>query len=338
MQLELAAEIGTFTWGNRWGAPGTGCENQIYGTATKPSKCNVLLKLRQARFSGMIGDWELQHKTFTMRLLEALHLHARTVTLGVENSRLFTHMGDRGTFRERVIREFLRPFLPPAYGLSAGEVFAADGSQSAQVDIVVYDALFSTVLFRDASQQLFPAESVFGTIEVKSRLCLEELDRACNNVASVKRLPRTSTDMMDLLPTVRFAPDERTFSWSRVPLNPYAGFVFGYGGAAPESVATELNRRLEAAPADKQMLPDLVFVADPGYMVFRVSQTGAILRPGRDFVRFGFLRTGDDTVPLFFLTLNTVLAELRLRGIDYMQLWRQLIDEVIARNRGAPPS
>jgi hypothetical protein len=283
----------------------------------------------------MIGDWELQQKTFTMRLLEALYLHARTVTLGVENSRLFTHMGDRGAFRERVIQEFLRPFLPPVYGLSAGEVFAADGSQSAQVDIVIYDALFSTVLFRDASQQLFPAESVFGTIEVKSRLSLEELDRACNNVASVKRLRRSSTDMMDLLPTVRLAPDDKTFSWSRTPLNPYAGFVFGYGGTAPESVEAELNRRLDAAPADKQLLPDLVFVADPGYMVFRVSQTGGILPPGPDFVRFGFVRTGEDTVPLFFVTLNTVLVQLRLRGIDYMQLWRQLIDEVAARDRDA---
>jgi len=35
MQLEPAAEIGIpFRWGNRWGAPGTRCRNQIYGTAT----------------------------------------------------------------------------------------------------------------------------------------------------------------------------------------------------------------------------------------------------------------------------------------------------------------
>lgn len=110
----------------------------------------------------MAGSSERSQTEYTyMRLLEALRLHPRTVTLGVENSRLFKHMGDRGTFRERVIQEFLRTFLPLAYGLSAGEVFAADGSQSAQVDIVLYDALFSTVLFRDAGQQLFPAESVF---------------------------------------------------------------------------------------------------------------------------------------------------------------------------------
>lgn len=103
---------------------------------------------------------------------------------------------------------------------------------------------------------------------------------------------------------VRFAPDEREFSWSRTPLNPHAGFVFGYGGADPESVAAELNRRLEAAPANKQQLPDFVFVADPGYMVSRVSPTGGILPPGAEFVRFGYLRTAEDTAPLVFCNVE----------------------------------
>jgi len=47
---------------------------------------------------------------------------------------------------------------------------------------------------------LFPAESVFGSIEVKSRRDRSELRVAIDNIASLKRLPRVDSDMMDLLP------------------------------------------------------------------------------------------------------------------------------------------
>jgi hypothetical protein len=112
-------------------------------------------------------------------------------------------MGDRGEFRDKILARFLRPFLPPCYGLDSGEVFSSDGQQSAQIDIGIYDAVFSPVLFRNGSRLLFPAESIYGTVEVKSHLSLNELDRACNNVASVKTLQRPSTDSLDLLPHLR---------------------------------------------------------------------------------------------------------------------------------------
>ena len=113
-----------------------------------------------------------------MKLLEAMRRRGLRIASELEESKLFDQMGDRGRFREAVIRDFLRPFLPLSYGLSSGEIFSADGEQSAQVDIIIYDAVFSTVLFRDRPDQLFPAESVFGSIEVKSHLSLNELDVA----------------------------------------------------------------------------------------------------------------------------------------------------------------
>lgn len=139
-----------------------------------------------------------------MILLQAVRNQAAQIALRLQDSNLFTHMGDRGTFREGIISEFLRPFLPECYGLGSGEVFSADGTQSAQIDIVLYDAIFSTVLFRNADKQLFPAESVFGSIEVKSRLDSDGLRIAVDNVASLKRLPRPDSDMLDLLPFLRF--------------------------------------------------------------------------------------------------------------------------------------
>lgn len=134
-----------------------------------------------------------------MTLLDAVRLDAAGIADRMQQSNLFTQMGDRGEFREQVIQEFLRPYLPPCYGLDPGEIFSSEGQQSAQVDIVIYDAVFSTVLFQNKTRKLFPAESVYGSIEVKSTLSLSELDRACANVASVKRLSRRRADTLDLL-------------------------------------------------------------------------------------------------------------------------------------------
>lgn len=266
-----------------------------------------------------------------MRLIQALRNQTAKIAAELENSKLFDHMGDRGSFRECIIKEFLRPFLPDCYGLSSGEIFSVDGDQSAQVDIVVYDAVFSTVLFRSGPLQLFPAESVFGAIEIKSDLSRGELDTACQNVASVKRLERPASDMLDFLPFVR--PQLGAgLTWDQRPRNPYLGCVFGYRGIPAELVAVELNRRLELDASRKPLLPDFVFVAQPGYMVAR-CQTGpggpTVSVPGNDFDKFMYLAAGGDTLPLFFVTLNLCLHQLRLRSIDYQAICSQLTAEIV---------
>jgi hypothetical protein len=269
-----------------------------------------------------------------MRLLQALRNQSTKMQADFENSGLFTHMGDRGSFRETIIKDFLRPFLPDCYGLGSGEVFSVNGAQSAQVDIVVYDAVFSTVLFRSGPQQLFPAESVFGSIEVKSNLTTPELSMACENIASVKRLDRPQADTLDLLPSVRLelgagltgGGDHR---------NPYLGIAFGHSGIAPELVVAELSRRFQEAPADRQLLPDFVFVAKPGYMVARyVVRDGKhcpMLGNGYDYAEFRWTPTGSDTLPLFFFTLNSCLGHLRLRSVDFQRLWNTLLFELAQR-------
>jgi hypothetical protein len=65
-----------------------------------------------------------------VRLLEALRIEGKSIALEIERSDLFSHMGDRGEFREKVIERFLRPFLPTCYGVAPGEVFSSDGQQS----------------------------------------------------------------------------------------------------------------------------------------------------------------------------------------------------------------
>jgi hypothetical protein len=268
-----------------------------------------------------------------MHLLQALRNQAVKIKADLDDSNLFAHMGDRGSHREMIIRNFLRPFLPDCYGLSPGEVFSADGMQSAQVDVVVYDAVFSAVLFKNSSQQLFPAESVFGAIEVKSDLNSTELEVACQNSRRLKVLQRPPTDMLDFTPLVRFNVSSTFTTGEALPRNPYVTFAFGFRGPSAEATANNLNLRLASETVNKLLLPDFVFVSDPGYMVARVlgnleATNWQFALPGQAYTKYVYLNAGADTLPLFFLTLNICLGQIRLRAVDYVSLWTTLVNRI----------
>jgi hypothetical protein len=276
----------------------------------------------------------------TSKLLEALRRRGKRIAHELEESKLYEQMVDRGRFREAVIRDFLRPFLPPRYGLSSGEIFSSDGEQSAQIDVVIYDEIFSTILFRDKPDQLFPAESVFGSIEVKSYLSVDELKTACDNIRSVKSLKRSSSDMCDLLPSVRLRLGNGLSADPSVR-NPYVGFVWAFDGCSAETasnVMTDMFLRAQN-PTDRQLLPDGIIVWKKGYLIVRVEQKqgmnniGAL---GRDFTTFAFLKAGKDVLPLFYLMLNTVLGELRLKTIDTESIFFQVFKSYMRGPESVP--
>jgi|ERR1017187_2279239 hypothetical protein len=268
-----------------------------------------------------------------MSLIEALRRQTPDVKNGYEKAKSFAQRGDRGAFREAVIQDFLRPFLPPRFGLGTGEVFAHDGNQSNQMDVVIFDAIFSTVLFRNGPVSLFPAESVYGSIEVKSNLTTAELESACANAASLRQLIRDPTTNLDFLPDVKLELGPGLAGgggW----LNPYICTVFGYTGASEATILARLNELVMLKPEEKKGLPNFVFVADPGYMILRVDASSKVVAPDIDFVRFRSVTSGEDTLVLMFLTLNEVLSHIRLRRRPCLDQWQQLTNEMIAKAAG----
>ena len=163
------------------------------------------------------------------KFLDAVRNHAKNVTNNLKNSNLFDHMGNRGLAREEVIEQFLRPLLPKCYGLGKGEVFSANGDTSKQIDIVIYDDIFSVVFFKEQDVQLFPCESVFGTIEVKSNLTAEELGRSIENIRSVKKLARNRSTLLDFTPMVRLRLGNG-LTFDKRKCNPYLGYICSYDG------------------------------------------------------------------------------------------------------------
>ena len=77
------------------------------------------------------------------------------------------HPGEFGMYREKIIREFLAPFLPTRLAIGSGFVITAANNISTQCDIIIYDKEHTPVI-ENGEQRFFPVECVVGVIEVKS--------------------------------------------------------------------------------------------------------------------------------------------------------------------------
>ena len=101
----------------------------------------------------------------------------------------YTHSGLKGASGEELVAEFLRQRLPSSIGVTTGQVLDTDGGMSKQVDVVLYDALRTPMLFASSvgASHLVPAEGVLGVIEVKTHLTSTLVEGCIANCQSVKQ-------------------------------------------------------------------------------------------------------------------------------------------------------
>lgn len=90
----------------------------------------------------------------------------------------------------------LRGFLPQRYQVDRAFVVDVNGEVSDQLDVVIYDAQYSPLLFRHKGGLYIPAESVYASFESKPELSKAYVDYAASKVASVRRLERTSAPVI----------------------------------------------------------------------------------------------------------------------------------------------
>ena len=134
--------------------------------------------------------------------------HQVDMLAAYEKSKDIKHPRDVGDTREEILRRFLSTsgYLPARYAVSdcSARVASSTGHISKEIDILVYDALKSISLMkREDVYEVFPVESVYGVIQVKSRLNKAEIRDGLANLASFKRLDRLAS-----LPRWTFKADE----------------------------------------------------------------------------------------------------------------------------------
>ena len=263
-----------------------------------------------------------------MNLLEAARRHVKFVEGGFGLSQLLSHNPTKGDVREGIVSDFLRKLLPACYGLGTGQVFSRDGRLSRQMDVVIYDTMYSLVFQQAREKLLIPCESVYGTVEIKTSLRTRDLQDAIQNSKSLHALKREASDMRDLTP-VNHLPIGDGLSYDRTVRNPYFCVVFANDGNTSESIMKALVK----FPADQRsMLPDFIFNWKRQYIVSKATrnlETGMWEFCKREAEYGGFLSIDleDNVLPMFYLTLNIILNDTRLKQPPLQQIWNTTIEQ-----------
>lgn len=105
------------------------------------------------------------------------------------------HPGSKGDATEQRWIEFLRTYLPNRYKVDKAIVIDSMGDVSEQMDVVIYDAIYTPFIFSQDSIMYIPAESVYAVFEVKQDV-KGYIKYAAKKVESVRKLKRTSIDMV----------------------------------------------------------------------------------------------------------------------------------------------
>ncbi|WP_205738214.1 DUF6602 domain-containing protein [Glutamicibacter sp. BW77] len=113
----------------------------------------------------------------------------------MEKTRLAVeHNLSSGQALEEAVRVFLRKHLHKGLGVTQGQVIDTAGNTSKQLDVIVYDAQTTPMLFTSEEQghQLVPIEGVIGIVEVKSSVSASTLPGIIENMKSVKSLEKSA--------------------------------------------------------------------------------------------------------------------------------------------------
>ena len=112
-------------------------------------------------------------------------------------SLLIDHPVTKGDHCESVWIDFFRSFLPNKYAIDKGFVFDSEGNVSDQIDVIIYDTLYSPLIFgTEAGEKFITAESVYAVFDSKPNINKETLNYTNEKIETVKKLIRTSRDMI----------------------------------------------------------------------------------------------------------------------------------------------
>ena len=178
------------------------------------------------------------------------------------NEDLVPHGGEKGEAREEVLRAFLTRHLPRRVGVSKGFVFDRSGDVSRQIDLVVYDRLFSPRFEVAGGKRFFPAEAVVCVGEVKSTLgSKRDLADGLAKVLSVKQLNRGAKGENIAVPSGS-PMDQRSNHLDQI-----FGFVFGvHSEVTPDFVRDILAESI--SEEERHLWPNLVFALDRFVVTF----------------------------------------------------------------------
>ena len=126
----------------------------------------------------------MANKFFRDRLLISIAGAVRSA----QQARALDHPGMVGRLREIAVQQLFEPLFPSNFAIGTGKIVDSQGRESAQTDLVVYSPALVAPLFYAPQEGLFPVETCFFAIEVKSRLDRSTMEKVVENARRIGKL------------------------------------------------------------------------------------------------------------------------------------------------------
>jgi len=257
--------------------------------------------------------------------LEMLKKSIKRIEADFDFSATIDHKCSKGTFRELILKNFLRPFLPGCYGVSGGQAFDTIGNISKQLDVVIYDSLFSYVAPYMDDFIYFPCESVYGNIEIKSNLNKQSFEEAVANISSLKKLSRKPIDGFYVNPMKPLTIEKVT--WDIQAVNEYLGIIFAYESVKSSTVLDYMQSGVSAGSIARENLPNIIVLFKEKKIITRYhrDQDGMYsIHPLGKYNGFLVEECRENILSQFLILLFVALRSIELRALDIEQLSKEV--------------
>lgn len=164
-------------------------------------------------------------------------------------AQLVHHHGEQGRENEMALARLLTSLIPARFGTGSGLLIDRVDTQSPQTDVIVYELAMEATLFAQTNQVLFPIESCYAAIEVKTTLSAEDVADFGANSARLAALQ----------------PARSHLDGSTTPVSCLVAYS---AWARPETVFKHL------VALDPALRPDLICIVDAGCVGGRADLLG----------------------------------------------------------------
>jgi len=120
--------------------------------------------------------------------LKASFNYSKKIFWDQEKNKLI-HPAEFGSYREKIIHDWLRLYVPKKYGIASGFVINSENKISTQCDLIIYDIYNTPQIQTDENQKFFPIETVLAIGEIKSDIqSFADLKGYVKKLSEVKKM------------------------------------------------------------------------------------------------------------------------------------------------------
>ena len=222
------------------------------------------------------------------------------------------HSGEKGRVLEKILKKFLRQYLPQNLDISTGFIVDTKGNSSKQLDIIISDAGKTPIFYQEEEIRTIPVECVFAVIEVKSALDSGEIISCYENMKSIKKLEKLAWKQ----PLDGFTLTDSLYGqdWEIWPIN---YFVFSLDSMNLNSVKELMDKINSEEKLSVSNRIDMIGVLDKGVIMNKRKDgfLDALPTPDSELE----VRETKKALILFFTLMGVYLFDARLPNFVFRE-------------------